>query len=268
MEYLKYVYKDNYMNLAICISVKNRSNLVVYQEDPIETYKHIADKIQLTPTDSHFPPTLNRDATITLNLLPKLLMSLRMVKTGNDNWTVIIVDYNSTDVNVEAITEQILGGHIRFIVNKAEGPFSRGSGLHIAAEVSKERGHDSLFFCDADMYFTSHTIFERAAEAIKDGKVYYPICFSFIQPDHMKGYWRDSGYGMMFISTEKYFGTEKWRHNVSWGEEDNAMRRNFSDSEIIRGKAGGYFHQWHPNSFAFKNLEYPVKHYAGRAAIN
>lgn len=255
------------MNLAICIAVKNRSNLVAYQEDPIETYKHIADKIQGTPTDIHFPPTLNRDATITLNLLPKLLMSLRMVKTGNDNWTIIIVDYNSTDVNVEAITHQILDGHIRYIVKKVDGPFSRGSGLHLAAEIAKERGNDALFFCDADMYFTHHYVFDMAEKAVKENRVYYPICFSFTQPDHMKGYWRDSGYGMMFISTEKYFGVKRWQHNISWGEEDNEMRRNFSEDEILRIKSPGYFHQWHPNSFVFKNLEYPVKHYAGRAAI-
>jgi len=255
------------MDLAICIAVKNRSNLVVYQEDPIETYKHIASEIQLTPTDTHFPPTLNRDATITLNLLPKLLMSLRMIKTGNDNWTIIIVDYESTDVNVGAIAHQILDGHIRFVVEKNEGHFSRGSGLHMAAEIARERGHNTLFFCDADMYFTSHYIFDKASEIIKSEKVYYPICFSFTQPDHMRGYWRTSGYGIMFISTQKYFGVEKWQHNVSWGEEDNAMRRNFSQNEIVREKGIGYYHQWHPNSFVFKNLEYPVKHYAGKAAI-
>jgi hypothetical protein len=69
--------KEEYMDLAICIAVKNRSNLVVYQEDPIETYKHIAEKIQSTPSDTHFPPTLNRDATITLNLLPKTCDALK-----------------------------------------------------------------------------------------------------------------------------------------------------------------------------------------------
>lgn len=255
------------MKLAICIAVKNRSNLVVSQEDPIETYKHIADKIQSTPSDTHFPPTLNPDATITLNLLPKLLMSLRMIKTGNDDWTIIIVDYESTDVNVGAIAHQILDGHIRYIVERHEGQFSRGSGLHLAAEIARERGHDTLFFCDADMYFTHHYIFDRATEAVKDGKVYYPVCFSFTQPDHMKGYWRDSGYGILFITTEKYFRSKRWQHNVSWGEEDNEMRRNFSEKEIVRRKGIGYFHQWHPNSIVFKTQEYPVKHYAGRDAV-
>jgi len=255
------------MDLAICISVKNRSNLVVYQEDPIETYKHIASKIQDTPCSEHFPPTLNRDATVTLNLLPKLLMSLRMIKTGNDNWTIIIIDYESTDVNVEHIAHQILDGHIRYVVHSEKSTFSRGSGLHIAASLAKARGHNALFFCDADMYFTSHFVFDRAQEALYDGKVYYPVCFSFTQPDHMKGFWRDTGYGMMFISMETYFSVEGWQHNVSWGEEDNAMFRNFTKDEVIRSRGIGYFHQWHPNSIVFKTLEYPVKHYAGKAAI-
>ena len=97
------------MNLAICISVKNRSNLVVNQEDPIETYKHIASNIQDTPSEIHFPPTLNKDGTITLNLLPKLLMSLMSIKEESDNWTVIIVDYCSTDVNVSAVAKGMGG---------------------------------------------------------------------------------------------------------------------------------------------------------------
>jgi hypothetical protein len=237
------------MDLAICIAVKNRSNLVVYQEDPIETYKHIADKIQITPSDSHFPPTLNRDGTITLNLLPKLLMSLRMIKSGKDNWTIVIVDYESTDVNVGQIAHQILDGHIRYVIEKHEGQFNRDSGLQLAAEIARERGHDSLFFCDADMYFTSRYIFERAAEVLRQERVYSPICFSFTQPDHMKGYWNDTGYGMMFISIKK------WQENVDFSE----MR--------VRERASGYFHQWHPNSIVFKTLENPVKHYAGKAVV-
>ena len=244
------------MDLAICITVKNRSNLVVCQEDPIETYKHILSKIQDSPSLEHFPPTLNRDATVTLNLLPKLLMSLRMIKTGNDTWTIIIVDYESTDVNVQAIAHQILDGHIRYIVHTEKGTFSRGTGLHIAATLAKQRGHNSLFFCDADMYFTKHYIFDQAKQILEQNKIYYPICFSFTQPDHMFGFWRDTGYGMMFCKTETYFSIKPWQHNIGWGEEDNLMLQNFQSEQIVRTKGIGFFHQWHPNSMVFKNSEY------------
>jgi len=255
------------MNLAICISVKNRSNLVVNQEDPIETYKHISEKIQDTPSEFHFPPTLNRDGTITLNLLPKLLMSLMSIKEKSDAWTVIIVDYCSTDVNVSAVAKGILQDQIPFVVHSLNETFSRGTGLDIAATIAKERGHDSLFFCDADMYFTSKQVFNRAKEILDKGKVYYPICFSFTLPDHMKGYWRDSGYGMMFIKTAQYFKIIRWQHNISWGEEDRIMVRQFMDKQIQRENGHGYFHQWHPNSIEFKTLEYPVKEYVGKVAI-
>lgn len=254
------------MNLAICIVVKNRSNIIVKQEDPIKTYKHVASLIQDSPCKEHFPPSLNRNATITLNLLPKLLMSLRMVKTENDTWTVIIVDYESTDVNVSQIAHQILDGYIPCIVHQEKGQFSRGSGLHIAANLAKEK-HNSLFFCDSDMYFTNHDIFDQAKLALEQEKVYFPICFSFTQVDHLKGFWRDTGYGMMFIKTSTYFSVEGWQHNISWGQEDNLMHANFKANQIIRKRAIGYFHQWHPNSIEFKTLEYPVKFYVGKAAV-
>lgn len=249
------------MDLAICIVVKNRSNLVVYQEDPIETYRHVASEIQESPCTEHFPPTLNRDATVTLNLLPKLLMSLRMIKTGNDNWTIIIVDYESTDVNVPAIVHQILDGHIRYVVHTEKSAFSAGSGRHIAANLAKDRGHEAIFFCDADMYFTKHFIFDKAMQTLKEDKVYFPICFSFTHPNHRFGFWRTMGYGMVFIKTNTYFLTEGWWHNSSWGKEDDLMFQNFPLEKVVRARGIGLYHQWHPNSMVFKNLEYPVKQY-------
>lgn len=256
------------MDLAICISVKNRSNLVVNQEDPNVTYRHLEkNKIIDSPSDSYFPPTLNRDDTITLNLLPKLLMSLVSIKRPLDKWSVIIVDYESTDVNVDLMANGILGGYIPCIVHTEKSAFSRGTGLHIAAKIAKERGHNSLFFCDADMYFTRSHIFEKAELALSKNKIYYPICFSFTQCDHLRGFWRDTGYGMLFIKTEDYFSVEQWKHNVSWGEEDNEMLKNFKDEQITREKGIGYYHQWHPESIVFKTQEYPIKSYVGKNAI-
>jgi hypothetical protein len=176
------------------------------------------------------------------------------------------VDNESTDVKVSQIAHQILDGHIRYVLHTEKGEFSRGSGLHIAANLAKERGHDSLFFCDADMYFTKRYIFDQANEALKNNKIYYPIFFSFTQPDHMIGFWRDTSYGMMFCKTETYFSdsVKPWQHNVCWGEEDILMFQNFTSDQVIRKKGLGFYHQWHPNSIVFKNLEYPVKHYAGK----
>jgi hypothetical protein len=179
-------------------------------------------------------------------------MSLVAVKKPDDKWTVIIVDYESTDVNVGLVAKQILEGYIDFVVHTEIGTFSRGTGLHIAAKIAKQRNHEILFFCDADMYFTQHYVFDDAKRELNAGKVYYPICFSFIKPDHLYGFWRDTGYGMLFIKTNKYFQVKKWTHNISWGEEDNEMRKQFTEDEVSRNLGIGFFHQWHPNSIEYE----------------
>jgi hypothetical protein len=83
----------------------------------------------------------------------------------------------------------------------------------------------------------------------------------------LRGFWRDTGYGMLFIKTDNYFSIEQWKHNVSWGEEDNEMLKNFKDEQITREKGIGYYHQWHPESIGFKTQEYPIKSYVGKNAI-
>lgn len=255
------------MTLAICIAVKNRSNLRVIHEDPIQTYKHIESKLQLSPTDDIHSPIINNDNTISLHLLPNLLHSLVKIHEKTDDWKIILVDYESTDVNMKTLCETILEGKIPYILHIVSDTFSRGSGLDLAAKIARNQGISSLFFCDADMYFTRRYIFERAYEALANNRIFYPVCFSFTQVDHQRGYWRDSGYGMVFMNTDVYFNSSRWKHNVSWGYEDNDLYKNFSNQNIVRLNCPGYFHQWHPNSIEFKTLEYPIKTYIGRKAV-
>ena len=256
------------MDLAICISLKNRSYVNVEPEDPIETYKHIAKKIIDTPIPIDFEPNVFHDGSINLRLLPRMLISLISIKKPTDKWTLIIVDYNSTDVNVERLCAGICSDVLPYVVHTVKGyTFSRGTGLDTAAKIAKERGHTSLFFCDSDMYFTERYIFDKAAEVLEEKKIFYPICFSFTLPNHQRGYWRDTGYGMVFMNTETYFNSSRWKHNVSWGWEDNELHASMNKNKIVRIPCNGYFHQWHPNSIYFKTQEYPIKHFVGKHAI-
>jgi len=256
------------MDLAICISVKNRSNIIVQPEDPIETYKHIAKKIVDSPDCIDFEPTVKHDGSIHLRLLPQMLKSLLSIKKDSDKWTIIIVDYDSSDCNLELMCKEICSDLLPYVIHSVKGyDFSRGTGLDTAAKIAKERKYNSLFFCDSDMLFTDRTIFDKAVAVLEEDKIFYPICFSFTQPDHRRGYWRDSGYGMVFMKTEKYFKSIGWKHNVSWGWEDNELHKQFNKDKVVRLPCNGYFHQWHPNSIGFKTQEYPIKHFVGKHAI-
>jgi hypothetical protein len=163
--------------------------------------------------------------------------------------------------------KSILSDKLPYTLHTIRETFSRGSGLDICATIARDQGYTSLFFCDTDMLFTKRDIFDNAKTILGNNQIFYPICFSFTQANHEQGYWRDVGYGMVFMNTETYFNSSRWKHNVSWGYEDNDLYNNLPKEKIVRSKCLGYFHQWHPNSIEFKTAEYPIKKYLGKAAI-
>lgn len=256
------------MHVGICIAIKNRSYLVVEQEDTERTYEHVKDQIQLTPSNHIEPPEVLEDGRVALMPLPNLLRSLTRIKKPEDTWTVVISDFGSTDVNVSQVCEQLLGDAIPYVVNTIEGSFNRGGGLDKAAETARDRGCDTLFFCDADMFFTHRYVFDEAQRELPKGRVYFPICFSYIVPSHEYGYWREAGYGMVFLRTADYFQSERWKQNRSWGWEDQLLHEHFKNkADILRMRAPGFYHQWHPNSMEFKTQEYEIKNYLGAMAV-
>lgn len=254
------------MNLAICVSLKNRSNLIVQQEDP-NTYKFIANKLQLSPSVVT-PPSVLPNGDIQLCLLPRMLASLQTIRRPEDIWHVIIVDFGSTDANIEEICKTLLTPFgIHYTIHREVGVFNRGGGLDMGACIAKDLGLTSLFFCDSDMIFTDHDIFDQAYLALSNNKFYYPICFSYTNSNHTHGFWRDSGYGMVFMNTAMYFQTSRWGNNITWGWEDRALHDKLDPELIVRSRANGYFHQWHPNSSEFKTKEYTVKQYMGTKSV-
>lgn len=255
------------MTLGICISLKNRSNLIVQQEDSSVMYKHIRNQIIDVPTTTvPSAPTVLPSGEIQLFLLPRMLASLEAIKKNDDNWHVIIVDYGSTDVDLNDLLEKTLVTIPYTVAVKSE-TFNRGGGLDAGALIAKNLGLDALFFCDSDMIFTDHDLFDQAYEALSDAKIYYPICFSFTTSTHTRGFWRDSGFGMVCMTTEQYFKTDRWKNNITWGWEDRALHDALDPGLLVRKRANGYFHQWHPNSSSFKTKEYAVKQYMGTQSV-
>ena len=257
------------MDLAICIAVKNRSNLLVAQEDPNIMYRHLNGRLIQSPSTHTWTTDIKPDMSVQLRLLPNFLSSLVAVKKPEDKWTIIIIDYESTDVNIELLCETILQDKIPYFLHIQTGAksFDRGGGLDVAAQIAKSRGHDTLFFCDSDMFCTSHAIFDKAAEVVAAGKYYYPICFSFTQADHKIGFWRDTGFGMVFMRLKDYFATNRWMHNRSWGWEDRALHDSLQKDRVERSQVDGWFHQWHPNDISFKNREYSEKRSVGQNSV-
>ena len=256
------------MRLALCITIKNRSCVIVEKENSLSFLHHVENKIEDCP-ELKISQWLTKDDKIILPLMPRLLSSLLIHKKPEDDWVVVIVDYNSTDVDVKAMLEHELGDKLPWhleIINDYPY-FDRGGGLAIAAKIAETKFNaDTLFFCDSDILFASRDVLDKAMKVTSEGRFYYPIFFSFALYDHTKGFYRDTSYGNFACRVEDYKKTEGWYHNISWGWEDRALSDSIPENKKERERAMGFFHQWHPFQWEFRVKEYPVKEYVFKEA--
>lgn len=251
------------MRVAFCVAVKNRSCVIVNKEDSLSFLQHVADQVLDCP-ELEINPWLTKENQIILPLLPKMLRSLVANKKPEDDWVLVVVDYRSSDVNMQEMLEYEVGSkmpwHLEIVTDYPY--FDRGGGLGKAAEIAETKFEAAaLFFCDADLFFASRDVIDAAIQSIQKNHFYYPIVFSFAISDHSKGYWRDSGYGIFACAVKDYKKTEGWSHNVSWGWEDRALADSIPQEKKDREKVPGYFHQWHPLEWEFRVKEYPVKRF-------
>jgi len=256
------------MRLAICIAIKNRSGVLVDPEDSLSFLNHVKEKIQDCPEFKR-EPLIASNKQILLPLLPMMLRSLVAQKKPEDDWVVVVVDYKSEDADMKLLMETELGTKIPWhLETVTDYPFfDRGGGLHKAAEIAETKFKaDSVFFCDADLFFTTREVFEGAIQSTEKGQFYYPIFFSFSLADHSKGLWRDTSFGNFACRIVDYKKTDGWFHNISWGWEDRALADSIPASKKDRAMVKGFFHQWHPMQWEFRVKEYPVKEYVFKKA--
>jgi hypothetical protein len=131
-----------------------------------------------------------------------------------------------------------------------EGVFSRGRGLNVAAEAAQG---EFLLFVDADLVISKQLIDSGLAH-LRQGKAFFPIVFSFKDPDHRDGWWRDKGFGQVMVTRETYRQSGGWPEYDSWGQEDEDFHSQISGgAPVIRETVAGFYHQWHPNDVGWKN---------------
>ncbi len=250
------------MKLAFCIALKNRTYLEVEYEDSTPFLKHAEGKIVKSPYPMN--DIKIKEDKIVLTLLPKMLESLVKQKKAEDDWVVVITDFQSTDADVHQVVSDTLGDKIPWHIHtEKEWPwFDRGGGLKKAAEIAETQYKaDAVFFLDADLIFYTRDFIEECYGALQNHLFYYPIFFAFADPRHEQGFWRDTSYGNFAARVEDYKKTAGWKHNISWGWEDRDLADSIPNSQKYRIEMPGFCHQWHPMKWDFRVSEYPVKEY-------
>lgn len=188
---------------------------------------------------------MHENNQLELRLFENNLLSLISLITPSDSWEYIIVDYESTDVNMhEFIAKLPKKDNLHFKIFTLNTPFDKGAGLNYASSLVT---NPVVFFIDADMMVKTRNLFDDVEKyVVKENKVLFPICWSYSNPQHTDGWRRCSGKGNVIQRKETIV---PYIHNKNWGIEDDTNFNHYSKLNMTyRTYYGDQFvHQWHPN---------------------
>ncbi|MEZ0264845.1 MAG: glycosyltransferase [Phycisphaerae bacterium] len=182
-----------------------------------------------------------------LRLFPTLVESL--ARTAPPNTELVVADWDSDDWPLAEWLPDAVGPVALRVVRMA-GRFTRGGGRNAAAAAA--RG-DTLFFTDADCLL-SPAVFERGAALLREGKAFFPVLYSLLDPDHRTGFWHHWGYGNALMTRAVFDQVGGWPDYKKWGREDvHFFERVSALVPTVREEVPGFFHQWHPDDVLWKD---------------
>ena len=172
-----------------------------------------------------------------LHLFPKCVESIVAARTAADGLELVVADWESDDWPlVDWLSEAASPVPVRVLT--LTGTFSRGRGLNAAAAAALG---NKLFFIDADALI-SESVLRRGVEIVQQGKAYFPILYSFTDPQHRTGYWRDAGFGHCMIGKQAFEDVGGWPEYTSWGQEDDQFWARVAEHvATVRERARGFF---------------------------
>lgn len=198
-----------------------------------------------------------------LELLPNNLKSLCNLIQPADNWEFVVIDFASTDADVDTfLRETLTKPNMSYKLKTLNEPFNKGKGLNMAVELCT---HDVLFFLDADMIIRTYDLFNDIQKyVIEHNKVFFPICWHYDDPDHVTGQKLPHGVGNVVHRKSEFV---PYIEKETWGAEDTInynklshmgkVERNYYEDKFV--------HQWHPRVWQQPSLHSTVD---GKIVIN